>query len=124
MYECHRSQFGEAQKNLKKKFKKFYQFGFTGTPIFPQNAIGAETTQSVFGSSLHEYVIVDAIRDEKVLKFKVDYNNVVPKFKSIETEKDELKLSAAENKSAFLHPERIKEISEYVLEKFHQKLTA
>ena len=85
--ECHRSQFGEAQKNLKKKFKKFYQFGFTGTPIFPQNAIGAETTQSVFGSSLHEYVIVDAIRDEKVLKFKVDYNNVVPKFKSIETEK-------------------------------------
>ena len=119
--ECHRSQFGEAQKNLKKKFKKFYQFGFTGTPIFPQNAIGAETTQSVFGSSLHEYVIVDAIRDEKVLKFKVDYNNVVPKFKSIETEKDELKLSAAENKSAFLHPERIKEISEYVLEKFHQK---
>ena len=47
--ECHRSQFGEAQKNLKKKFKKFYQFGFTGTPIFPQNAIGAETTQSVFG---------------------------------------------------------------------------
>ena len=119
--ECHRSQFGEAQKNLKKKFKKFYQFGFTGTPIFPQNAIGAETTQSVFGSSLHEYVIVDAIRDEKVLKFKVDYNNVVPKFKSIEIEKDELKLSAAENKSAFLHPERIKEISEYVLEKFHQK---
>ena len=66
-------------------------------------------------------MIVDAIRDEKVLKFKVDYNNVVPKFKSIETEKDELKLSAAENKSAFLHPERIKEISEYVLEKFHQK---
>ena len=50
------------------------------------------------GSSLHEYVIVDAIRDERCLKFKVDYNNVVPKFKSIETEKDELKLSAAENK--------------------------
>ncbi|WXG60096.1 hypothetical protein VB002_14875 [Campylobacter concisus] len=67
-----------SAENLKKKFKKFYQFGFTGTPIFPQNAIGAETTQSVFGSSLHEYVIVDAIRDEKVLKFKVDYNNVVP----------------------------------------------
>ena len=53
--ECHRSQFGEAQKNLKKKFKKFYQFGFTGTPIFPQNALGAETTASVFGRELHSY---------------------------------------------------------------------
>src|SRR5690606_22936572 len=51
--ECHRSQFGEAQKNLKKKFKKYYQFGFTGTPIFPQNALGAETTASVFGRELH-----------------------------------------------------------------------
>lgn len=74
--ECHRSQFGEAQKNLKKKFKKFYQFGFTGTPIFPQNALGADTTASVFGRELHSYVITDAIRDEKVLKFKVDYNDV------------------------------------------------
>jgi type I site-specific restriction-modification system R (restriction) subunit len=62
----------EAQKNLKKKFKKYYQFGFTGTPIFPQNALGAETTGSVFGRELHSYVITDAIRDEKVLKFKVD----------------------------------------------------
>ena len=76
--EAHRSQFGEAQKNLKKKFKKFYQFGFTGTPIFPQNALGAETTASVFGRELHSYVITDAIRDEKVLKFKVDYNDVRP----------------------------------------------
>ena len=65
--ECHRSQFGEAQKLLKQKFKKFYQFGFTGTPIFPENALGADTTASVFGSELHSYVITDAIRDEKVL---------------------------------------------------------
>ena len=70
--EAHRSQFGEAQKNLNKKFKKFYQFGFTGTPIFPENALGSETTASVFGRELHSYVITDAIRDEKVLKFKVD----------------------------------------------------
>jgi len=48
---------GEAQKNLQKKFKRFYQFGFTGTPIFPQNALGAETTASVFGRELHSYVI-------------------------------------------------------------------
>ena len=119
--ECHRSQFGEAQKNLKKKFKKFYQFGFTGTPIFPQNALGAETTASVFGRELHAYVITDAIRDEKVLKFKVDYNDVRPKFKAIESEQDEKKLSAAENKLALLHPDRISEITQYILNNFHQK---
>ena len=119
--EAHRSQFGEAQKQLKKKFKKYYQFGFTGTPIFPENALGSDTTASVFGRELHSYVITDAIRDEKVLKFKVDYNNVRPLFKSIESEKDEKKLSAAENKSALLHPARIKEISQYILDNFKIK---
>ncbi|PPK73488.1 type I restriction enzyme R subunit [Methylobacter tundripaludum] len=119
--EAHRSQFGEAQKNLKKKFKKFYQFGFTGTPIFPQNALGAETTASVFGRELHSYVITDAIRDEKVLKFKVDYNDVRPQFKAIESEQDEKKLTAAENKQALLHPDRIREISQYILNNFKQK---
>ena len=119
--ECHRSQFGEAQKNLKKKFKKFYQFGFTGTPIFPQNALGADTTASVFGRELHSYVITDAIRDEKVLKFKVDYNDVRPRFKAVESEQDEKKLSAAENKQALLHPDRIHEITQYILNNFRQK---
>ncbi|EAA9276478.1 HsdR family type I site-specific deoxyribonuclease [Salmonella enterica] len=119
--ECHRSQFGEAQKNLQQKFRQFYQFGFTGTPIFPQNASGADTTASVFGRELHSYVITDAIRDEKVLKFKVDYNDVRPQFKSIETETDETKLSAAENKQAFLHPQRIREITRYILSNFRQK---
>ena len=119
--ECHRSQFGEAQKNLKKKFKKFCQFGFTGTPIFPQNALGAETTASVFGRELHAYVITDAIRDEKVLKFKVDYNDVRPQFKAIETEQDEKKLSAAENRQALLHPDRIREVTQYILNNFRQK---
>ena len=119
--EAHRSQFGEAQKNLKKKFKKFYQFGFTGTPIFPENALGSETTASVFGRELHSYVITDAIRDEKVLKFKVDYNDVRPNFKGVETEQDLKKLSGAENKKALLHPVRIKEISQYVLQHFRQK---
>ena len=119
--EAHRSQFGEAQKNLKKKFKKYYQFGFTGTPIFPDNALGSETTASVFGRELHAYVITDAIRDEKVLKFKVDYNDVRPQFKGIETEQDEAKLSAAENKRLLLHPERIREISTYILRNFRLK---
>src|SRR5690606_33021135 len=89
--ECHRSQFGEAQENLKKKFRKYYQFGFTGTPIFPQNALGAEAAASVFGREVRSYVIADAIRDEEVLKFKVDYNDVRPRFKSIETVQDEQK---------------------------------
>ncbi|HAK8205204.1 TPA: HsdR family type I site-specific deoxyribonuclease [Salmonella enterica] len=119
--ECHRSQFGEAQKNLRKKFKRFYQFGFTGTPIFPENATGSETTASVFGSELHSYVITDAIRDEKVLKFKVDYNDVRPQFKFLETETDEKKLSAAENQQAFLHPLRIQEITQYILNNFRRK---
>jgi type I restriction enzyme R subunit len=128
--EAHRSQFSSkvdgksvgTQYNLKKKFKKYYQFGFTGTPIFAgYNALGAEDTASVFGRELHSYVITDAIRDEKVLKFKVDYNDVRPQFKSIETEIDEEKLSAAENKKALLHPERIKEISQYILQNFRIK---
>ncbi|MEM7331474.1 MAG: type I restriction endonuclease subunit R [Chloroflexota bacterium] len=119
--EAHRSQFGEAQKNLQKKFKKYYQFGFTGTPIFDDNASGAETTGSVFGRELHSYVITDAIRDEKVLKFKVDYNDVRPQFKSIETEQDLDKLTAAENKAALLHPDRISKISQYILNNFRQK---
>jgi type I restriction enzyme, R subunit len=119
--ECHRSQFGEAQANLQKKFKRFYQFGFTGTPIFPENASGAETTVSVFGRELHSYVITDAIRDEKVLKFKVDYNDVRPRFKAIETEQDTDKLNAAENRQALLHPVRIKEVSQYILNNYRQK---
>jgi len=119
--EAHRSQFGKAQENLKKKFKKYYQFGFTGTPIFPENALGSETTASVFGKELHSYVITDAIRDEKVLKFKVDYNDVRPQFKELESESDEQKLSALENKKALLHPHRIDEISQYILNNFKQK---
>ena len=119
--ECHRSQFGEAQKRLRQKFKKYCQFGFTGTPIKVENALGSETTASVFGRELHAYVLTDAIRDQKVLKFMVDYNDVRPKFKSIESEQDLTKLSAAENKKALLHPTRIAEISRYVLDHFDQK---
>lgn len=119
--EAHRSQFGEAQKNIKKKFKKYCQFGFTGTPIFPENALGADTTANVFGEQLHSYVITDAIRDEKVLKFKVDYNDVRPRFKDMEKELNEKKLSSFETKQDFLNSERIKEISQYILNNFNLK---
>ena len=118
--ECHRSQFGDAQKNIRKSFKKYYQFGFTGTPIFPENSLGGETTSGIFGAQLHSYVITDAIRDGKVLKFKVDYNNITPKFRSAEKEDDEKKLAKLENKM-FLHPERITEITKHILKVFDTK---
>lgn len=116
--EAHRSQFGEAQRLLRKRFKKYYQFGFTGTPIFQQNSLTDETTESVFGRQLHHYVITDAIRDEKVLKFKVDYNDVRPQFKEAEQEQDEVKLNSADYRQMLLHPERIHEITSYILEHF------
>ena len=118
--ECHRSQFGDAQKNIRKSFKKYYQFGFTGTPIFPENSLGGDTTSGVFGAQLHSYVITDAIRDGKVLKFKVDYNNITPKFKTAEKEEDEKKLAKLENKM-LLHPERITEITKHILKVFDTK---
>ena len=118
--ECHRSQFGDAQKNIRKSFKHYYQFGFTGTPIFPENALGVETTAGIFGAQLHSYVITDAIRDEKVLKFKVDYNDIRPKFKSAESETDEKKIKAIEKKM-LLHSERISEITEYILKVYNTK---
>lgn len=118
--ECHRSQFGDAQKNIRKSFKKYYQFGFTGTPIFAENALGGETTSSIFGAQLHSYVITDAIRDGKVLKFKVDYNNIVPKFKTAEKEIDEKKLKKLENKM-LMHPDRISEITKHILKVFDTK---
>lgn len=118
--ECHRSQFGDAQKNIRKTFKQYYQFGFTGTPIFAENSLGGETTAGIFGAQLHSYVITDAIRDGKVLKFKVDYNNITPKFKSAEEENDEKKLTKLENKM-LLHPERISEIVKHILKVFDAK---
>lgn len=118
--ECHRSQFGDAQKNIRKSFKRHYQFGFTGTPIFPENSLGGDTTSGIFGAQLHSYVITDAIRDGKVLKFKVDYNNITPKFKTAEKEEDEKKLAKLENKM-LLHPERITEITKHILNVFNTK---
>lgn len=118
--ECHRSQFGDAQKNIRKSFKKYYQFGFTGTPIFPENSLGGDTTSGIFGAQLHSYVITDAIRDGKVLKFKVDYNNIMPKFKTAEKENDDKKLAKFESKM-LLHPERITEITKHILRVFDTK---
>lgn len=115
--ECHRSQFGEYQKKIQDKFKKYYQFGFTGTPIFEQNTVNEnETTENVFGSKLHSYVITHAIRDEKVLKFKVDYTNTMPKFKEEEKNKCKVKES-----HILHHKDRITSVTKYVLDVFNQK---
>lgn len=118
--ECHRSQFGDAQKNIRRSFKKYYQFGFTGTPIFAENSLSGETTSSIFGAQLHSYVITDAIRDGKVLKFKVDYNNIKSKFKEAEKESDEKELKKYESKM-LIHPERIAEITKYILNIYDTK---
>jgi type I restriction enzyme R subunit len=75
--ECHRSQFGETHSRIKSFFKNIQLFGFTGTPIFVDNAVknelGKRTTAELFGECLHKYVITDAIKDENVLKFSVEY---------------------------------------------------
>ena len=126
--ECHRSQFGDAQKRIKKAFKQYMLFGFTGTPIFKENSLrGDKTTRDVFGEQLHAYVITDAIRDKKVLKFKVDYNYIKPEVnkyreaeKAVGRELDEKKLKKME-KELLLHPERIATITEYLLRVYNDK---
>ncbi|WP_036451669.1 type I restriction endonuclease subunit R [Mycoplasma buteonis] len=119
--ECHRSQFGEMHKNIINKFKNYYIFGFTGTPIFAANALISKsnvfnvTTEQVFGKCLHQYTIVDAIRDANVLPFQIKYPSVA-KFNAINY-KDERVNDIAKEK-AYRHPERIKSLCEYILSDF------
>ncbi|EHD8285091.1 type I restriction endonuclease subunit R [Campylobacter upsaliensis] len=111
--ECHRSQFGQMQKDITKAFKKLYLFGFTGTPIFAENALGFETTQRVFGECLHRYTIIHAIRDHNVLPFRVDYHT---------TTKDTTQITD----EILLNPTRIEHITRYILDHFttHTKRNA
>lgn len=78
--ECHRSQFGESHKNIVKFFRNSQLFGFTGTPIFSENSVGKRTTAEIFNDCLHSYLIKDAIADENVLGFLVEYvtGNIEP----------------------------------------------
>lgn len=120
--ECHRSQFGDMHKAIVKKFKKYHMFGFTGTPIFPENAgsirnVEFTTTEGAFGDQLHIYTIVDAIRDENVLPFKVDYIRTM-------REEDEVldeMVSNIDRERALMAPERISLITKYILDHFAQK---
>ena len=120
--ECHRSQFGDMHKAIVKKFKKYHLFGFTGTPIFPQNAgsiknVEFTTTEGAFGDQLHSYTIVDAIRDGNVLPFKVDYIRTMREEDEIANEQ----VSNIDRERALMAPERIAKVSGYILEHFAQK---
>ena len=131
--ECHRSQFGDMHTAIaggvdkdgnKKKgaFQKYYMFGFTGTPIFPDNSGSVKngqflTTEQTFGDQLHPYTIVDAINDKNVLPFRVDY------IKTMDTDRDidDEQVWDIDREKAFMAPVRIALVTRYILEHFDQK---
>ena len=120
--ECHRSNFGEMHNAITKNFKKYHIFGFTGTPIFAQNAssggdLKLKTTQQAFGDKLHTYTIVDAINDENVLPFRIDYVN------TLKTKDDipDKQISAIDRERIMSAPERVSAVVKYILEHFDQK---
>lgn len=121
--ECHRSQFGSMHAAIVKKFKKYFIFGFTGTPIFAENAttkgkhFELMTTEQAFGDRLHTYTIVDAINDENVLPFRIDFINTIKLDESMR-DKD---VEAINTKKALMSPERIRNNVMYLLEHFNQK---
>ena len=120
--ECHRSQFGEMHDAIKKAFKSYHLFGFTGTPIFAENAGSSRnprmrTTEQVFGNRLHTYTVVDAIRDKNVLPFRVDYVNTVKAPDVLPA----TQVSAIDTEKALLAPERIAKITDYILDNFDRK---
>ena len=119
--ECHRSQFGEMHKSIIKKFNKYYIFGFTGTPIFPENARTikgiSETTEQVFGERLHTYTIVNAIADKNVLPFRYEYIGRVDVSDDIKDEK----VYSIDEEKLFDNQLRISLITEYIIEHFSTK---
>ncbi len=120
--ECHRSQFGEMHRAITKHFKNYHLFGFTGTPIFAENALnGADphlrTTEQAFGDRLHTYTIVDAIRDGNVLPFRIDYIKTIK-------EKDEFpdeKVYDIYREGAYADKRRVDKVVSYILDHFDQK---
>ena len=120
--ECHRSQFGDMHQAITKYFKKYHLFGFTGTPIFAVNAGVSKnptlrTTEQAFGDQLHAYTIVDAINDKNVLPFRVDYIKTM----DAEPDIDDKEVWDINREKAFLSPERIRLVTDYILTHFDQK---
>ena len=119
--ECHRSQFGEMHKAITKHFKAYHLFGFTGTPIFAENAssggdVNLRTTEQAFGDRLHTYTIVDACTDGNVLPFRIDYVNTVAAKEGVEGQ-----VYGIDTESALLAPERIRNVVAYILDHYSQK---
>ena len=120
--ECHRSQFGDMHLAITKYFRKYHLFGFTGTPIFAANAGASKnpnlrTTAQAFGDQLHTYTIVDAINDRNVLPFRVDYTKTM----DMEPDIDDKEVWDIDRERAFLAPERIRLVTDYILTHFDQK---
>ena len=121
--ECHRSQFGETHARIKSFFKNIQLFGFTGTPIFAENAVknekGKRTTTELFGDCLHKYVITDAIKDENVLKFSVEY---VGRYKQKESKTNvDIEVEDIDRKELMESPQRLNKITDYILENHSRK---
>lgn len=120
--ECHRSQFGDMHTDIIKHFKKYYLFGFTGTPIFAKNA-GARknaqlmTTEQAFGDKLHTYTIVDAINDKNVLPFRVDFIKTMALEEDIKDED----VWGIDREKPMMAPERISLVTKYILDNFDRK---
>ena len=120
--ECHRSQFGDMHTEITRVFKRYHLFGFTGTPIFAENAGSSgspqlRTTQQAFGDKLHTYTIVDAINDKNVLPFRIDYINTIKTAPAVADKK----VPAIDTERALLASERIAQIVAYIREHFDQK---
>lgn len=120
--ECHRSQFGDMHAEITRHFRRYFLYGFTGTPIFADNAaLGGRpdmrTTEQVFGARLHAYTIVDAITDKNVLPFRIDYINTIKVSDTVDTKQ----VSAIDTERAMLAPERIEQVVRYIREHFAQK---
>ena len=124
--ECHRSQFGETHNRIKAFFNDHQMFGFTGTPIFADNAVknelGKRTTKELFGDCLHKYVITDAIKDENVLKFSVEY---VGKYKRKESATEiDIEVEDIDTKELMESPKRLEKIVDYIIAHHDRKTHA
>ena len=120
--ECHRSQFNEMHEAITKAFKRYHMFGFTGTPIFPQNSSSnglphLKTTEQAFGDRLHSYTIVNAINDQNVLPFRIDYIKTMKEKEGVREDQ----VWGIDTDKAFMSPENITNVTKYILEHFDQK---
>lgn len=121
--ECHRSQFGDTHNRIKDFFDNHQMFGFTGTPIFADNAakndLGKRTTKDLFGECLHKYVITDAIKDENVLKFAVEY---VGNFKRKDTATEiDIEVEDIDRKELMESTDRVEKIVDYIITNHNRK---